>query len=83
MKVDAERSVHQEAPEARSEFSRVEIRRLRFLLRRLRFLEAQIRETGGVLSTDSSGGAAFTEWEAEALEYVLTEVGFLAERQTA
>jgi hypothetical protein len=83
MKVDVDQSVYQEAPDARSEFNRVEIRRLRFLLRRLRFLEAQIRETGGVLSGDASGGAAFTEWEAEALEYVLTEVGFLAERTGA
>lgn len=79
MKVDVSRSVYHEAPEARKEFSRRELRSLRLLLRRLRFLEAQVRETGGLESGSGSGGAAFAEWEVEALEWILTEVGFLPE----
>jgi hypothetical protein len=44
-------------------------------------LEAQIRESGGMTGSDASGGAAHAEWEVEALEWVLTEVGFLAETE--
>jgi hypothetical protein len=80
MKVDVNMSAYHEDPGARAEFDREELRRLRLLLRRLRFLEAQVRETGGLGSGTGSGGAAFAEWEIEALEWVLTEVGFLAER---
>jgi len=82
MKVDASKSAYHEAPEARHEFSRRELRSLRLLLRRLRFLEAQVRETGGLENGGDSGGAAFAEWEVEALEFVLTEMGFLGERGT-
>lgn len=77
-RVDAENSKFQEDPDARAEFTRHELRSLRFLLRRLRFLEGQIKENGG-LAEGSSGGAAFAEWESEALEYVLVEIGFLQE----
>jgi hypothetical protein len=50
------------------------------LLRRLRFLEQQIRETGGLENGGESGGAAFAEWEVEALEWILADIGFLATR---
>lgn len=80
MKVDVSKSVYQEAPEAREDYSRRELRRLRLLLRRLRFLEQQVRESGGLADGNSSGGAAFAEWEIEALEFALTELGFLADR---
>jgi hypothetical protein len=83
MRVDASRSEFHEAPSARNEFNRVELRRARYLLRRLRFLEAQIRESGGMQNDSGSGGAAFSEWEAEALEWVLTEIGFLREKESA
>lgn len=79
MKVDAANSVYQEAPEARNEFNRRELRSLRLLLRRLRFLETRVG-SGQLEDASNNGGAAFAEWEADALEYVLTEVGFLQER---
>lgn len=81
MKVDASLSVHHEASSARNEFNRAELKRMRLLLRRLRFLEAQVRESGGLQDGNASGGAVFAEWEADALEWVLTEVGFLAEKE--
>jgi hypothetical protein len=77
MKVDVSKSRYHEAPEARKEFSRSELRSLRLLLRRLRFLEAQVRQSGGLSDGSGSGGAAFAEWEVEALEWIMTEVGFL------
>ena len=80
MRVDVERSAYHEADDAKDEFNKQELRRLRLLLRRLRFLESQVRETGGLASGGGSGGAAFAEWETEALEWVLTEVGFLQEK---
>lgn len=80
MRVDVEQSVYHEAPEARREFNHKELRRMRLLLRRLRFLEAQIRQTGGLENGGNSGGAAFAEWEVEALEWVLTDMGFLEEK---
>lgn len=80
MKVDVSKSAYHEAPEARNEFNRIELRRLRLLLRRLRYLEGQIRDNGGLENGEANGGAAFAEWEVEALEFVLTELGFLAER---
>jgi hypothetical protein len=83
VKVDVSKSVYHESPLARDEFNRRELRSLRLLLRRLRFLEAQVRETGGLENTSGSGGAAFAEWEVEALEWVLTEVGFLPEKEKA
>jgi hypothetical protein len=82
MKIDVNQSKYHEAPEARREFNRAEIRSLRLLLRRLRFLEAQVREGGGLSSGSGSGGAAFAEWEVEALEWIMTEVGFLADRDS-
>lgn len=75
MKVDSANSIYQEAPEARDEFDRKELRSLRFLLRRLRFLEMQVKQNEA--RTDLSGGANFAEWEVEALEFVLKEIGFL------
>lgn len=79
MKVDVSKSIYHEAPEARRDFNKQELRRCRLLLRRLRFLEAQVRTTGGLESGSGSGGAAFAEWEVEALEWILYEVGFLSE----
>ena len=81
MRVDTDKSVYHEAPNVRDEFDRVEIRRCRLLLRRLRFLEAQVQQTGGLAAGGASGGAAFAEWEVEALEWILSEVGFLTEVQ--
>jgi len=79
MKVDVSKSAYHEHSQAKNDFSRKELRALRLLLRRLRFLEARVRETGGLEDGASSGGAAFAEWEVEALEFVLSEVGFLQE----
>ena len=81
MRVDATRSVFHESASARVEFDRTEIRRCRYLLRRLRFLETKVRETGGMAEDDPTGGAPHAEWEMEALEWVLTEVGFLDENR--
>ncbi len=81
MRVDPNKSRYQEDRQARTEFSRPEMRRLRYLLRRLRFLEAKVEENGGMDSADSSGGA-HAEWEMEALEWILTDVGFLETRET-
>lgn len=77
MKVDANTSEYREDPGARHEFNKQELRSMRLLLRRLRFLEAQVRENGGLGAATGSGGAAFAEWEVEALAWILTEVGFL------
>lgn len=80
MKVDVDKSIYHEAADASDEFNRTELRRARLLLRRLRFLEQQIRESGGMGSGSANGGAAFAEWEVEALEWVLGPDGinFLA-----
>lgn len=79
MKIDVNQSRYHEDPEARRDFNKSELRRLRLLLRRLRFLEAQVRASGGLRNGGGSGGAAFAEWEVEALEWILTELGFLSE----
>lgn len=79
MKIDVASSAYHEAPTARSDFNKQELRRLRLLLRRLRFLEAQVKSSGGLESGSGSGGAAFAEWEVEALEWILNEVCFLDE----
>lgn len=71
MRVDPDKSIYHEDASATDEFSRAELKRARLLLRRLRFLEAQIRDNGGLSNGGSSGGAAFAEWEVEALEWVL------------
>lgn len=82
MKVDASRSEYHEAASARDEFTKRELKSARLLLRRLRFLEAQVAATGGLANGGASGGAAFAEWEVEALEWALTELGFLEEKTT-
>lgn len=82
MKVDVSRSEYHEAASARDEFNKQELQSARLLLRRLRFLEAQVRESGGLANGNGSGGAAFAEWEIAALEWALTELGFLAEKTT-
>jgi hypothetical protein len=79
VRVDVSKSNYHELPDARNEFSKRELRSARLLLRRLRFLETQVRESGGLQNRAASGGAAFAEWEEEALCWVLTEIGFLAE----
>lgn len=81
MRVDVSQSVYHEDAGAREEFDRKELKRCRYLLRRLRFLEQQVRETGGIES--GAGGAMHAEWEVEALEWALTELGFLAEDRSA
>lgn len=79
MKVDVTKSAYHEAPTAKQDFNKQELRSLRLLLRRLRFLEAQVAQSGGLGNGAGSGGAAFAEWEVEALEWILTEVEFLDE----
>lgn len=81
MRVDVSRSVYHEAEGATGEFTRPELRRARYMLRRLRFLEQQVRETGGVSNPSGKGGAVHAEWEMEALEWLLTEVGYLSEER--
>lgn len=80
MRVDVSESRYREADNIREEFSPHEIRRAKVLLRRLHFLESRVEENGGIGAASGSGGAAFAEWEMEALEWVLDEIGFLAER---
>lgn len=80
MKIDAKRSAFHEDPGAKADYSRSELRKMRLLLRRLRFLETKIREYGGLQDEQGSGGSAFAEWEADALEWALTELGFLRSR---
>lgn len=80
MRTDTSKSKYHEHSMAVTDFDRVELRRLRLLLRRLRFLEQQIRDNGGIADA-ASGGAAFAEWEVEALEWVLDDMGFLQERE--
>lgn len=75
MKVDVANSAYHEAPGAKDEFDRRELRHLRLLLRRLRFLETKTALEGGMDSADS--GAVFAAWEMEAMEWLLKEVGFL------
>lgn len=81
MRVEASQSEYQEAADAVTEFNRMELKRCRLLLRRLRYLERKVKESGGLTNPSGSGGAAFVEWEVEALEWVLTEVGYLQERK--
>lgn len=76
MRTDVSQTKFHEAPSARADFSQEEIRKCRLLLRRLRFLEEKIRTTGGLES--GTGGGAFAEMEAEATEWILREIGYLA-----
>lgn len=78
MKVDTSESAYKEHADAAEEFDPPELRRLRLILRRLQFLEAQVKKNGGLRNGGgASGGAAFVEWEIDALEWILKEVGFL------
>lgn len=79
MRVNAEQSRYHEADDIQQEFTRDEIRSLRILLRRLRFLDNQVEEKGGLSDPNANGGAAFAEWERDALAYALTELGFIKE----
>lgn len=83
MRVDPSTSAYHEAPTAVQDFDRKELRSLRLLLRRLRYLEAQVKKNGGLSNTNGSGGAAFAEWEVDALEMVLTEVGYIGSLRRA
>lgn len=80
MRIDATKSNYHEDTGARADYSKQEIRRMRLLLRRLRFLETKIRDQGGLSDGGGSGGSAFAEWEADALEWALDELGFLQAR---
>ena len=80
MKIDVSQSVYHEDERTVGDYTKVEVRRLRFLLRRLRFLETQVRENGGLQNGGDSGGSAFAEWEMEALEWLLDDIGFLKPR---
>lgn len=76
MKVDTSMSIYSESLTAADEFDRTELLHLRYIMRRLQFLEAQVRERG--LSRGArSGGAVHAEMEVAALEWLLTDVGFL------
>lgn len=80
MKVDAQNSIYQEASTAKDEFTREELKHLRFMLRRLRYLDQQVRDTGGIAS--GSGGGVHAEMERDALAWLLTdEVPFLETRE--
>lgn len=81
MRVDATKSEYHEADSAPEDFDRVELKHCRLLLRRLRFLEAQIRENGGLNNGGGSGGAAFAEWEVDALAWLLNDIGYLREQE--
>lgn len=82
MKVNAAQSIHHEDPQARKEFSRSELTHLRVLLRRLRFLETQVRKNGGINAPITQGGGAMhAEIEALALEFALSELGYLKEKE--
>jgi len=77
VRTDPNLSEFHEAPTAQDEFTRDEIKRCRLLLRRLRFLEAKVRENGGLAG--SSGASGWAEMEADALEWILRDNGYLAE----
>lgn len=79
MRPDVEASVYHEHSQARKNFNKTELKRCRFMLRRLRFLETKVRQTGGMADRTGNGGSAFAEWEMEAIEWLLTEIGFLAD----
>lgn len=72
-RVDTSKSVYVEDPAAVTEFDASELRKLRYLLRRLHFLEHKVRQTGGM----AGSGVPHTEWEIEALSWLLRDCGFL------
>lgn len=79
MRVDAKNSMFQEDSQAVEVFNRRELRNCRYLLRRLRFLEAKMQRED-MADPSNDGGAVFADLEVNALEWLLTEIGFLAER---
>lgn len=76
-RVDTSASRYSESPTAGAEFSREELRHCKTLLRRLQFLESKVNESGGITHSGGSGGAAWAEWESAALEWALTDNGYL------
>lgn len=81
MKVDTSGSRFSEADDAADEFGRDELRHCRTLMRRLQFLESKVEESGGIASP--GGGAAWAEWEAAALEWALTDNGYLVVQEVS
>lgn len=75
MNPDQDLSRYREVSDASKDFDRIERRRLRLILRRLQFLEQKVREEGGLANPRANGGAAYTEWEIEALEWILGPEG--------
>lgn len=73
MKIDEKNSAYREVDSASQDFTVLELRRLRALLRRLQFLEEMMSRRA------DSVADPFVEREASALEWVLIEMGFLAE----
>ena len=73
-----ETSVFQERSDVADEFNWQEIRHLRYLLRRLRFLEIKIAEASGT-KAENAPQSMYVHREADALAYLLTEIGFLRE----
>lgn len=62
---------------APNEFTGSELRKLRFLLRRLRFLERQMIVNDTAQNPDAEHSGMFVAMEVEALEWTLTEIGYL------
>lgn len=77
MRTDASTSKYQEHPVAKEEWNRRELRHLRFMLRRLRFLEKNAEDLSRSNEAQAANAAVFVETELEALEWLLTEIGFL------
>lgn len=76
MRIDTSETVYHEAPTAREEFDRRELKHLRWILRRLRFLEVQAKRHENSLD----GESVMAEREIEALAWLLSDVGYLIER---
>lgn len=70
MRTDPSKSAYHADPASRGDFDREEWRRARFLLRRLRFLETKAAE--------GPEPDIHIDLEIESLEWVLSEIGFLA-----
>ena len=83
MKIDTSGTKYNECPDGRKEFDKAELKHLRLLLRRLRFLETQLNTSGGLAGNRSSAGAAFVEWEVDALEWLLVDIGFVIDPDEA